>query len=250
MLKYLPLALLILGILCVNGQAAPKAYTILTENAPPTNYLTPQEELVGSSTEIVREILQRIHWQNHTITVLPWARAYTMALKGPRVVLFSTTRTKERERLFKWVGPIFTQRQVLYKAASSPLEINTLNDAKEVAAIGTYYNDVAEQYLKQQGFTNLESVPDDQLNIHKLLRGRLQLWATGDAAIDSRLHTAGYSVADIKEAFVLQSIQLYIAFSPGTPDDIINLWQTALDEIKAEGLYHRILKEYTSLPPQ
>ncbi|WP_407644451.1 transporter substrate-binding domain-containing protein [Dongshaea marina] len=42
------------------------------------------------------------------IKVYPWARAYNDALKGPNKVVFATTRTKEREKLFKWAGPIVT----------------------------------------------------------------------------------------------------------------------------------------------
>ena len=35
-------------------------YTILTENAPPTNFVDDNGELKGSSVEIVNEILERI----------------------------------------------------------------------------------------------------------------------------------------------------------------------------------------------
>jgi len=78
-------------------------------------------------------------------------------------MLFSTTRTPARENLFKWVGPIFEQRQVPYKRAGSPLEIASLGDARKVAAIGTYYNDTTEQYLKNEGFTNIKSVTEGSL---------------------------------------------------------------------------------------
>jgi len=219
-------------------------FTILTENAPPTNYINEQSRLVGPSTEIVREILDRLGWKTK-IEVYPWARAYALAIKGPKTVLFSTTRTTARERLFKWVGPIFEQRQILYKKAGSPLDIASLDDAGKVAAIGTYYNDTAEQYLKNEGFTNIESVPEDSLNILKLMYGRTQLWATGDAGIDTRLLQAGFQPTDVEEAFVLQTIYLYIAFSNDTADKVVGRWQAILDDIKKEGLYERILLKYT-----
>ncbi len=224
--------------------AAGSEFTILTENAPPTNYINEQSRLTGPSTEIVREILTRLGWKS-TIHVYPWARAYALAIEGPKTVLFSTTRTTARESLFKWVGPIFEQRQILYKKAGSPLEITTLDDAREVAAIGTYYNDTAEQYLKDKGFTNIESVPVDSLNIQKLIYGRTQLWATGDAAINTRILQAGFHPTVVEEAFVLQSIYLYIAFSNDTTDKVVNRWQEILNDIKKEGLYERVLRKYS-----
>ncbi len=220
-------------------------FTLLTENASPTNYIDEQSRLVGPSTEIVREILDRLGWKT-SIQVYPWARAYALAIKGPKTVLFSTTRTAARESLFKWVGPIFEQRQILYKKAGSPLEITSLDDARKVAAIGTYYNDTAEQYLKNEGFTTIESVPADSLNIQKLIYGRVQLWATGNAGIDTRIRQAGFQPTDIEEAFVLQSIHLYIAFSNDTADEVVSRWQETLDDIKEEGLYERILEKYTA----
>ncbi|HKJ66245.1 MAG TPA: transporter substrate-binding domain-containing protein [Desulfopila sp.] len=230
-------------------------FTLLTEDAPPTNYINEQSRLTGPSTEIVGEILNRLGWKS-TIHVYPWARAYAMTIEGPKTVLFSTTRTTARESLFKWVGPIFEQRQILCKKAGSPLEITTLDDAKKVTAIGTYYNDTAEQFLKNVGFTNIESVPVDSLNIQKLIYGRTQLWATGDAAINTRILQAGFHPTDIEEAFVLQSMYLYIAFSKDTTDEMVNRWQEILDDIKKEGLYEKILRKYTvnkqakqSLPP-
>jgi polar amino acid transport system substrate-binding protein len=71
-------------------------------------------KITGSSAEVVREILRRLN-QPDNITILPWARGYHLLKSRPNVVLFSTTRTKERENLFHWVGPLCTSRIGFYK---------------------------------------------------------------------------------------------------------------------------------------
>jgi len=37
---------------------------------------------------------------------------------------------------------------------------------------------------------------------------------------------------------------LYIAFNKNTPDTIIEKWQKALDDIKKDGTYQKILNKY------
>ena len=90
---------------------------IYTENSPPANYLA-GGRLQGLSVEIVREILRRRNIPD-SIEMVPWARGYALALNQPNVALFSTTRLPQREKLFKWVGPIYSQTWGLYGKQSS-----------------------------------------------------------------------------------------------------------------------------------
>lgn len=42
------------------------------------------------------------------IHVWPWARSYETVMRNQNAVLFSAARTKVREDMFKWAGPILT----------------------------------------------------------------------------------------------------------------------------------------------
>ena len=148
--------------------------TILTENMPPLNYLK-DGVLVGPSVEIVKEIQKRVG-SHEQIKVFPWARAYKMALEKENVVLFGMTHTKDREDKFKWIGPLATKRDILVAKKDSGIVINSLEDAKKVKRIGTLRDDTRERLLKSHGFTNLESVSDEQKNAKKLAAGRIDLW--------------------------------------------------------------------------
>ena len=86
----------------VTAQSA--ALRLTTENSPPFNMME-GDKIVGRATDLVREMAERAKL-TISIDMLPWARAYNMALKDADTCVFSTTRTPEREPLFQWVAPL------------------------------------------------------------------------------------------------------------------------------------------------
>ena len=74
---------------------------------------------------------------------------------------------------FKWIGPLSTKRDILVAKRSSGIKIDSLDDAKKVKRIGTLRDDTRERLLKRHGFTNLESVSNEQKNTKNLFSGVL-----------------------------------------------------------------------------
>ena len=216
--------------------------TILTENLPPLNYVR-DGELVGPSVEIVKEIQRRIG-SHEEIRVYPWARAYMQALADENVVLFSMTQTEERHAKFKWVGPLASKRDILVGRKGSGIKIDSLEDAKEVKSIGTLRDDNKEQFLKGHGFTNLESVSDDQQNARKLVVGRIALWAYKQPGLKTVCELAGVDCDELEEVYSLREFDLMIAFSKKTSDSIVQTWRSAFEEILADGTMMRIRSKW------
>lgn len=218
--------------------------TIYTEISGLSQFYDENDQLTGSAVEIVEEI-QRLINDDTKIEVMPWVRGYNALLNNPNVILFSTTRTKEREELgLKWVGPILRVKWAFYSRADSDLEINSLDDAKKVNAIGTYRDDVREQFLLSQGFTNLDSTNDNVLNIRKLMFYRIDLIIGTNLGILSSLNEAGYTYKDVKLQFVIQEADLYIAFSKETEDHIVIEWDNAFRYLHETGKFEEIYNEY------
>ena len=212
--------------------------TILTENLPPLNYLK-EGVLVGPSVEIVKEIQKRVGLSEE-IKVYPWARAYKMALEDENVVLFGMTHTKVREDIFKWVGPLATKRDILVAKKGSGVKINSLEDAKKVKRIGTLRDDTRERLLQSHGFTNLESVSDEQKNAQKLVMGRIDLWAYKQPGLKTVCELAGVDYDEIEEIFHLRVIDVSIAFSKKTSDSIVQKWRNAFNDMLADGTIKKI----------
>ncbi len=216
--------------------------TILTENLPPLNYLK-DGVLVGPSVEIVKEIQRRVG-SHAPIKVYPWARAYKMALEEENVVLFGTTHTEARQDIFKWVGPLARKRDILVAKKGTGIKITSLEDAKKVKRIGTLREDTRERLLKKHGFTNLESVSDEQKNAKKLLLGRIELWAYKKPGLKTVCELAGVDYNKLEEVYSLREIDVSIAFSKKTSDSIVQMWQTAFKDMLTDGTIAQIRSKW------
>ena len=175
--KWLP-ADAIINASAQETKPAARRLRIYTEDSPPSTYME-DGRLIGLSAEIVQEIMNRLNVEA-TIEMVPWARGYNLALSEPNLVLFSTTRLPQRENLFQWVGPLYTQTWGFYKSKQSPLKIASIQDAQKVARIGTYRKDAKRQYLDGLGFKNLVSTNRNINNILHLVRGNIDLWVSSD----------------------------------------------------------------------
>lgn len=245
MLQLIFLFILFPGISYAQEKGQPRL-TILTENIGESNYLDEKGELKGHSVEIVKEILKRLG-ENPPIELMPWARGYYMTKTGKDTVLFSTTRTPEREKIFKWAGPLHISKHVFYAKKDFNKPINSIEDAKMVDAIGCIADDVRHSRLVKLGFTNIDpyyGVNANAQNLKKLMAGRIDLWISSykDAIITSS--QAGIPMSEIKEVLVLAKAYNYIAFSKDVSDETVAKWQKTLDEIKADGTYAKIMSRY------
>lgn len=217
-------------------------FKIVTEEYPPFNF-TSNHKLQGVSTEILEEMCRRL---NHPFKpeVLPWARGYMMAKTKENVILYSTSRIPSREKLFKWVGPLVTNHLGFFVKKGSNIKIDSYEDARSLKAIGTYKDDIAELVLKEKGFTNIDSIPDDVLNSKKLVIGRIDVWYTGIIQGYYRASQAGV-VEKIENIYKdPQGLEMYLAFSRSTDDAEIAKWQKTLDGLVKDGTYDGILAKY------
>lgn len=220
-----------------------KEYTIMTEEFPPFGYVK-DGQLTGLSVEIVNAILKKLTY-NQKILIRPWARAYRKTLSGPNQILFSMARNKERELLFKWVGPLVSDKVYFYKKRASSIQIKTMLDAKRVNRILLTREFPEYNYLHSLGFTNLNETVTPIQNFKMLMKDRGELVPMGELAVPETLKKAGINARLIKRTNVkLYEVQLYIAFSKDISDREIKKWQEALDFIKSSGEYEKILRKY------
>jgi polar amino acid transport system substrate-binding protein len=224
----------------------PPPLHIFTEDAAPSSYLE-DGRVTGFSVEIVQELLKRIGRQD-TITMVPWARGYSLALSEPDVALFSTTRLPEREDRFYWVGPLYIQTWGFYARKGSGIRISSMEEAKQVARIGTYLQDAKMQYLESLGFNNLVPTNRNITNVTHLIRGDIDLWVSSDFNMDHLVSQAGASPEQLERVFSFHEVGNYIAFSRRTSPHVVRLWQLVLDEMKNDGMYEQLCRKYNYQP--
>jgi polar amino acid transport system substrate-binding protein len=223
--------------------AAPQLY-LATESAPPPG-MVDNGHGAGIGADKVRAIMERAGI-SYQIELLPWKRAYTAALKRRDACVFSTTRTTEREPLFKWVGPIDEAHWVLLARAGSKIRLRTLDDARPYL-IGTYHGDARDQFLLERGFKT-DPAPDDLLNPRKLLMGRVDLWAASLHRGSNVLERHGWD-KQMVPLLTFNRIQVYLACNPGVPDALVARMNAALDSMARDGTLRRIEHKYESRDP-
>ncbi len=207
---------------------------VLTEHSPPGEYLDASGRVTGPTAEMVRELMRRVGHSGE-IELLPWKRAYGYALAGPQVALFETARTPEREALFKWVGPIKRIHWGLYDRQERAKPLHNLDEARRVQTLCAYIGDGKGEYLLQQGFSNLYQPVLSAQCLDMLLHGRVDLWLSSDIGKDALAQEQGLAADALVSVLEVATLDLYIAFSLGTPDDIVQRWQATLDQMKRDG---------------
>ncbi|RJX83427.1 ABC transporter substrate-binding protein [Pseudomonas sp. LS-2] len=237
-------------LLCLSicsTQAGP--IRVVTEELPPYN-MTRDGQLTGMSTEVVQAVLKEVNVQA-SIQSMPWARAYDLALHDPDVLIYSITRTPAREHLFKWVGTIAASRWYIYSAASHPITLLDLNDARDWQT-ATVNEDVGEQYLIGKQFVigqHLQSSNRYELNYQKLQTGHVDLWISDELNAAWLAHQAGEEpartlVQSLRIPELEESGGFNMAFSTGTADATVELFREGLNTIRENGTYDAIARKW------
>ena len=227
--------------------------TYYTEQLPPYNY---QENgtLQGISVDLLEAITEQMGMKvaRQEIHIVPWNEGYQAALTQNGTVLFSTARTPEREQSFKWAGPIYTDREVLFAGSDSGITIQNIEDLKKYR-IGAITGDIAIQQLLDLGVNQSQIVSENNVSaiIVRLDNNEIELWACPEAAgrYFAEQVTGNYSTYTV--VYQLHTQDVYYAFNKDVPDSVVQSFQQALDTIKQEkdasGItsFERILGRYT-----
>jgi len=216
---------------------------VLTEDWPPYNYKK-NEKIVGISTDLVITVLNKAGF-DYNLEIYPWKRAYFETLKNPNTLLYTTSRTKNRENLFKWVGPLFPRQIVLYKLKTrNNIIVNNIKDLKKYR-LGILRGGSVEEYLKSLQFTNYESVTKEIQNILKLFAKRVDLIPGSDISMAFRMKETKYNFSDLKKEFILiDQGGYYIAINKSTSDKIVNKLQNTFKSLNRDDLINKITKKY------
>ena len=236
----------LLIILLSNTAFGAEKIRVLTEEWPPYNYVV-DGTIVGISTDLVKATLDRAG-VDYQMEVWPWRRAYITALEQPNTFLFTTSRTKQRESLFKWIGPLYRRQLHLYKLKSrTDIQVNGLEDLKKYE-IGVLRGGSVEEFLKSKGFKeddHLWPVTTVQQNLLKVFLMRIDLIVGSDMSLSYRLKDSRYKFADLEKVFLLDDQGAYfIAANKETPDEMVQRLQTAFDDLIKQGLRERIRNKY------
>lgn len=228
--------------------AAPAERALLgfTENLAPLNYQDadgPQ----GFAVELLR-LMAAAAGLPLELQVLPWQRAVQMAETQAGSVLFSLTRTPEREAQFQWVGPIAQRRILIYKLARrEDLRLAQLGDLNGMK-IGVVRDSAADRQLQAAGLKpglQLEHGLDDATNVRKLLAGRMEFIVLLDWAAAWNMRQLNLPYTTLQPVMEQDASRSYwYGLRLDTDPALVRRLQAELDTLKRDGRYERLRQRY------
>ncbi len=237
-------------LLSVSPHLRADTISIYTEEFPPFNY-TNEQNIDGVSTEIIREVMDRTGLA-YNLQMFPWARSYRSTLEQQNTFIYSISRLKQREGLFKWVGKIVPVGYSVFTLGSNQdIAVDSLEDMKNYR-IGTTVKDAREDYLLSKGFDirhfdRLSGEDANLKNYRKLKAGRIDLWPMPDAVAYYIARSQGDNPkVALRRVYVLSELSTgyYLASNINTPDQVLESVRNSLRHFKATSEYITILKNW------
>ena len=243
--------LLCLSLLCGRLQASEglPPLSVYTEEWPPISY-SDNTRPAGMAVEVVREMLQRAGLVVE-IEIIPWSRAYKLAIETPNVVVFAVGRTPQREELMTLIGPILSVRTELYQRRGDRWKGKSADELRS-ALLGTYRAAFFETLARANGFLKFSLANTPDRSARMLLAGRIDLWVDSNISAPSVVQVAGGSPSDIEPVLTLDVTDMMVGISRGTPLRTVRALEDALHAMKADGSYQRIFRHWfpSEIPPR
>ncbi len=229
-----------------------KNITYYTENYPPFNY-EENGNLYGVSIDILDQLFikMNVNINRQKVVMSDWSAAYQTTLGSANTMLFSTVRNAERENLFKWVGPIAPQKDVLISLSNANVTINSTSDLINYK-IGVIKDYSSIQLLVGFGISQDKLILAENVDdlYSKLQSGAVDCIAYSEIGHNLVISGMSLNQSDFKISFVMKVNELYYAFNINTSNDIITYFQNALNDLKDDkttdgsSVYDKIISNY------
>jgi len=236
-------AALVIGLIAAGCQAA--TLDAYTEELPPYNFTDESGAPAGIAVDLLRAVCAEAALTCN-IRIVPWARAYRDALTKPDCLVFSTTRTPERESSLLWVGPIARRTVWLYARADSQLTVKGPQDLRGLR-IGAINQDWIADSMKRLGPNafDIEPAPNLETNVLKLMNGRIDVLPSVSTELAWYLRKHGYDQNSVRPLFkLLDDLGLYFAVNPKTNPETVQALGKAFDKVAASQAYDQIFSKY------
>lgn len=220
----------------------------LAEDLPPFHFLDENNKPSGVLVDVINAVILEAKVEAD-IELMPFARSYESTLHQPNVFMFSLLKTSDRTPNFKWIGQIYKSKAYLVGLKNrSDLHLNTIDDAKKLV-VGTIRGYHSAHYLKEAEFTinnNLNLSVNYEQMWGMLFKNRIDLVLTNFIALESELKSIGLNINEVTPYLELEDFpnQLHIATNLTTPNQTVNRLSDALNIIKANGTYQKIMTKW------
>lgn len=234
----------------VRAESEQGLVQVVTDPGPYARVVEGRPE--GVFVDLVEAMMSAADLPDYQLNVVPWARAYNLALNQPNTMILPLARTPEREDHFKWAGMIMPIRFYLVRLSrASHIRIRSFDDARPLN-IGVFRDDVSQQFLKDKGMENLSAVSTSEIMLRMLDTGRVDLVCTTPGRLAHTCRKINKPIEEYTLEWELTdlALHLYAAFGLKTDDDLVLSVEKGMKKIREKGIYDRIMKQVLTPVPK
>lgn len=228
--------------------SAQASFDVLTEKTPIT-YRSRDNLGDGQATELVQKLIAQTG-VDYNLFFTPWKRAYRRAETEENVIIYPLARTSERENRFHWIGQITPVHYYLFSLSDrNDISIESLADINQYK-VGVVNFHAHHVYLSSQGITSVEAVNSSRQNFHKLLRKRVDLFASSSAGLLTLCEQEKISCDRFTPVIKLEGISkgLYVAASLNTDKVLLKKLEGSFAQLKSTGSLETIMGDRMNDP--
>jgi len=224
-------------LVAMHCAAAPIDF--VTEENPPLNF-TRAGEVTGTGTEVLRIALGRAKVDGR-FTVMPWAQAYAKAQANSQTCVYSTVRTTDREKSFRWIGPVTQGVYSIYGLDGFGDNVTKVDDLRAYR-VGVP-RDARVSFLRNLKVDRIVEVDDDAavprlLTVDRQKEGGVDLWMGHAFGAIDKAREQGVAVKVVFASVMTQPY--WLACNPGFPKDVAAKLEKALSDMRADGSFQRL----------
>ncbi|MET1415973.1 ABC transporter substrate-binding protein [Roseibium sp. HPY-6] len=244
-LQILAVALAVLLGSVVAALSESREIRIVTQNFAPLqweNNGAPDGYVARYISAVFERVNEDFPVEIASFEFLPWKRAILTAKSAPNVMLFSMSRTPQREDQFLWLGEVSPYGQYLFQLNSKPRFVaDTVEDLLDLdVKIGVQDGGNMYAYLKSLGFGSsgqLVPITDYRQGIEMLYLGRVDLLPLTGFLAEAAACKQGYDGSLLQPVVYIEDLAkpLWAVFSKGTDPDLADAFRREMVALKDSG---------------
>lgn len=211
-MKRLILILIFLGFGAAGKQLEYTDLRFISVDEAPANYLNESGELSGFVTEIIKRLQLQLKIDTD-IEVMPEARAIKTLDSHSNVIMFSISRSVDRESKYHWLAHVVSKRWVLFSKFESPYYVTSVDQVIRNKSIGVIRGDIREKWLQDKHAVNLVSVVDYSSAVEMLMRDRFEFLFFESFGVYSILQKLGFRSDAVRSQLIASESDVYIVMS-------------------------------------
>ncbi len=216
---------------------------VVGENMPPYNYIK-NGKTVGMNVALCAEIFKRLGIPLY-FEIMNLEDALLRTQSRPGMIAVNLMKTEQRLKKFKFVGPMIHSEFWVFKLATNPLTVSSLEDLKQ-KRMAIVRGDGLAEYFMSKGFAEGKGIVytmDANDSLLKLLDGTVDSIPMTEDNINYQLSVMERSKSLVSKLVRIDEIpgELYALFNNDTPDEDVKRFADVFEDLKRSGEYQRIV---------